>query len=423
MSESESESCSVVSNSLRLHGLYSPWNSPGQNTGVGGLSLLQGIFPTQGSNPGLPQCRRILYQLSQQGSPRILEWVVYPFSSRSSQTRNTTGVSCIAGRFFTQLSGKPPGNLNLEASGIWFWRRQWHPTPVLLPGKSHGRRSLGGHSPWGCEESDTTLQFHFHFSLSCTGEGNGNPLQCSCLENPRDGGAWWAAVYGVVQSWTRLKWLSSSRDLITELPQDLGNRLLKGTNKTLCTPGARRKEQYPHKRLNQTSCECPGASGGVMGQQIGLRPNNREGTQPHPWTEYWIKDLLSTAPPIRTRPSSPYSQSLSSWSFHKLLILIHQRVDRKKTNHRKLTELLTSTTALSNSVKLWAMPHRATQDGQVIVETSDETWSTGEGNGKPLQHSCLENPMNSMKRQKDMTVKQTPQVGRFPVCHWRKMEK
>ena len=89
-------------------------------------------------------------------------------------------------------------------------RRQWHPTPVLLPGKSHGQRSLVGCSPWGCYESDTTERLHFHFSFSCIGEGNGNPLQCSCLENPRDGGAWWAAVYGVTQSRTRLKRLSSS---------------------------------------------------------------------------------------------------------------------------------------------------------------------------------------------------------------------
>ena len=87
---------------------------------------------------------------------------------------------------------------------------RWLPTPVLLPGKSHGWRSLVGCSPWGREESDTTERLHFHSSLSCTGEGNGNPLQCSCLENPKDGGAWWAAVYGVAQSRTRLKWLSSS---------------------------------------------------------------------------------------------------------------------------------------------------------------------------------------------------------------------
>ena len=90
------------------------------------------------------------------------------------------------------------------------WRRQWHPTPVLLPGESHGQRSLVGCSPWGHKEWDMTEQLHFHFSLSCIGEGNGNPLQCSCLENPRDGGAWWAAVYGVAHSRTRLKRLSSS---------------------------------------------------------------------------------------------------------------------------------------------------------------------------------------------------------------------
>ena len=89
-------------------------------------------------------------------------------------------------------------------------RRRWHPTPVLLPGESHRQRSLVACSPWGLEESDTTERLHFHFSLSCIGEGNGNPLQCSCMENPRDGGAWWADVYGVAQSWTRLKWLSSS---------------------------------------------------------------------------------------------------------------------------------------------------------------------------------------------------------------------
>ena len=80
---------------------YSPWNSPGQSTGVGSLSLLQGIFPTQGSNPGLPHRRPSLYQLSHKGSPRILEWVAYPFFRGSSQPRNRTGVFCIAGRFFT----------------------------------------------------------------------------------------------------------------------------------------------------------------------------------------------------------------------------------------------------------------------------------------------------------------------------------
>ena len=83
--------------------------------------------------------------------------------------------------------------------GAFHRRRQWCPTPVLLPGKFHGWRSLVGCSPWGREESDTTEWLHFHFSLSCIGEGNGYPLQCSCLENPRDRGAWWAAIYGVAQ--------------------------------------------------------------------------------------------------------------------------------------------------------------------------------------------------------------------------------
>ena len=83
-------------------------------------------------------------------------------------------------------------------------RRQCHPTPVLLPGKSHGWRSLVGCSPWGHKESDWTDRLHFNFSLSSIGEGNGTPLQYSFLENPMDGGAWWAAVHGVVKSRNRL---------------------------------------------------------------------------------------------------------------------------------------------------------------------------------------------------------------------------
>ena len=97
----ESESHSVVSDSLWPYGLYSPWNSPGQSTGVGSFSLLQGIFPTWGSNPGLLHCRQILYQLSHKGSPRTLEWVAYPFSRGSFWLRNQTGVSCVAGGFST----------------------------------------------------------------------------------------------------------------------------------------------------------------------------------------------------------------------------------------------------------------------------------------------------------------------------------
>ena len=100
------------------------------------------------------------------------------------------------------------------------WRRQWQLTPILLPGKSHGWRSLVGCSPWGRKELDMTEQLHFTLSLSCIGEGNGNPLQYSCLENPRDGGAWWAAVYGVAQGRTWLKRLSSSSTLLFHIHQE-----------------------------------------------------------------------------------------------------------------------------------------------------------------------------------------------------------
>ena len=110
--------------------------------------------------------------------------------------------------------------------------------------------------------------------------------------------------------------------------------------------------------------------------------------------------------PIKTRPSFPINLFLPSGSFHKPLILLHQRADRLKIcNHRKLTNLITWTTVLSNLMKQWAILCRATQEGQVIVERSDKMWSTGEGNDTPLQYSSVENPMNSMKRQKDRTLK------------------
>ena len=95
----------------------------------------------------------------------------------------------------------------------FLWRLHYTgPTPVLLPGKSHGQRSLVGCSPWDHEELDKTEELHFQFSLSCIGEGNGNPLQCSCLENPRDGGAWWAAISGVTvrHNWSDLTTTAAS---------------------------------------------------------------------------------------------------------------------------------------------------------------------------------------------------------------------
>ena len=117
--ESEGESHWIVSDSLRPNGLYSSWNSPGQNNGVDNLSFIQGIIPTQGLNPGLPQCRWFLYQLSHLGTPRILEWVVCPFSSGSSQPRNQTGVSCTAGGFFTNWAIRE-ALVNVQFSSVRF---------------------------------------------------------------------------------------------------------------------------------------------------------------------------------------------------------------------------------------------------------------------------------------------------------------
>ena len=105
----------------------------------------------------------------------------------------------------------------------------WRFIPGMRESQSHGRRSLVGCGPWGLEELDMTERLHFHFSLSCIGEGNGNPLQCSCLENPRDGGVWWAAVYGVAQSGTQLKRLSSSSSRYTSIQGvDLGGVIFFG---------------------------------------------------------------------------------------------------------------------------------------------------------------------------------------------------
>ena len=127
----------------------------------------------------------------------------------------------------------------------------------------------------------------------------------------------------------------------------------------------------------------------------------QEGTQPHPSAENWIKDLLSMPLPTRTRPSFPQSQSLPSGILHKPLILFHQRADRMKPQSQKTNQAVnTWTTILPNSMKLWATACGATQDRWVMVESSDKTWSTGERNSEPLQYSCFENPMNSMKRQK-----------------------
>ena len=162
-----------------------------------------------------------------------------------------------------------------------------------MPGESHGRRSLLGCSPWGREESDMTEWLHFHFSLSCIGEGNGNPLQCSCLENPLDGGAWWAAVYGVAQSRTWLKRLSScsssSMGKLLSMEENLRASVVNYYNRLLHSPT----------------------------------------TSGH-WTEKWNGDeyreqkgrklrLVHTPPLIPTHPCLPASASLPSPSYIEFL--------------------------------------------------------------------------------------------------------
>ena len=186
-----------MSDSLRPHALYGPWNSPGQNTGVGSLSLLQGIFPTQESNPGLLHCRQILYQLSHKGSPRILEWVAYPFFSGSSWLRNWIRVFCIAGRLFTNRAireaqfgqyfiqyfshlmqransleqtdaGKVRRQQEKRMTGWGDWMAsltQWTWVWETL-GNSEGQGSLECCSPCDCKESDTTEQLNNKILLS-----------------------------------------------------------------------------------------------------------------------------------------------------------------------------------------------------------------------------------------------------------------
>ena len=136
------------------------------------------------------------------------------------------GCHCLLHQVVLVVKNPPAKAGDTEDMGSIPWRKKWQPNPVLLPGKSHGQRSLAGCSPWGHLESDMTERLHFHFSLSCIGEGNGNPLQCSCLENPRDGGAWWAAVFGVAQSRTRLTQLSSSSKKFIPLYQNPLGQLL-----------------------------------------------------------------------------------------------------------------------------------------------------------------------------------------------------
>ena len=210
-----------------------PWDSPSKNTGVGCHFLLQCMKVKSQSEVAQSyltlsdpmDCSLPGFSVHGIFQARVLEWGAIAFSIWASTEElvliekhmnlvQQTLTNFLLWSWHCGGYGDTKTNQRdffLRCSHlVKKRRRQWHPTPVLSPGKSHGWRSLVGCSPWGRWESDTTERLHFHFSLPCTGEGNGNPLQCSCLENPRNGAYWWAAVYGVTQSRTRLKWLSSS---------------------------------------------------------------------------------------------------------------------------------------------------------------------------------------------------------------------
>ena len=210
--------CSVTSSSFSTlwtvaHQTPLSWDFSGKNTGAGCQISSSRWFPWSRDRTCVSQvslhCRRILSLLSHGGSWFVklgvlnaffilmFQFYILPCSCLENGIQSPETHS-VKRAWLTQVRGHHQ-------------RRQWHPTPVLLPGKSYGQRSLVGCSSWGLEESDMTERLHFHFPLSCIGEGNGNPLQCSCLENPRDRGACWASVCGVAQSWTWLTWLSSIR--------------------------------------------------------------------------------------------------------------------------------------------------------------------------------------------------------------------
>ena len=176
---------------------------------------------------------------------------------------------------------------NIIFSSVQFRKRQWHPTPVLFPGKYYGRRSLVGCSPWGCQESDMTERLHFHFSLSCLGEGNGNPLQCSCLENPKYRGAWWAAIYGVAQSRTQLQWLSSSSNSSVQSLRCVSDSL------------------WPHE-LQHARPPCPSPA-------LGVHPNSRALSQwCHPAFSSSVVSFSSCPQSLPGSGSFPMSQ-LFAW--------------------------------------------------------------------------------------------------------------
>ena len=234
-------------------------------------------------------------------------------------------------------------------------------------------------------------------------------------------------------------------------------RLLEGTNKTLCAPGPKRKEQWTYKRLSQTCLWVFGSLQWRCGLTVAcfrvrhtgssipgkhsvlayllVRSSYRKRTTPpisRKLDEWFTEHGLPEQDPLptRTRPSA-YQNKTQFFPQPVLLIkkllkasYPHPWEGRDNENHsqRKLTKMIICITDLCNSMKLWAMPCRATQDEWVKMKSSDKMWCPGEGNGKPLQHSCFENPMNTMKNKK-IWHKDMKDVSRCPICYWRRVGK
>ena len=244
-----------------------------------------------------------------------------------------------------QRDWEPLDNLTLKASGIWL--QIFHRTRKTESLAEHKQNIVHTRS----QEKGAWL----HKRLSQT-----------CLWVPK---SFWG---GIDQQWPAVE------------SEELTTTVLRGTD---CW----------HKSFWRRCCIIPTI--------VWPQANHRAGTQPHPSVENWINDLLKLALTTRTRASFACSQSLPLRSFPKPHPHPPEGRQNENHNHRKLIKLITWITALSISMKLWAMPCRATQDRLVMVESSDKMWSSGEGNGKQLRHSFLENPLNSMKRQKYMTLK------------------
>ena len=161
-----------------------------------------------------------------------------------------------------------------------------------------------------------------------------------------------------------------------------------------------------------------GASGQPAGRHCSphtrKKPDSRS-AELGPAHQRKTKFCSQPGPPSRKLAQASYSHP--SGGRQKKQELQNHGLQNENHDHRELTKLTTWTTALCNLMKLGAMPYRATQDGWVMVDSPDKMWSTGEGNGKPLQDSCLENPMNNMKRQKDRTLKDELSRSAGPICH------